>query len=51
MIWSHPYGKAQPIDETTQLIDKVEVPQVLSGYLTEIIEKGRTRLSASDPKK
>ena len=41
------------IDESTQLIDKraidkAEAPQVLSGYLTEIIEKGLARLSADD---
>lgn len=44
------------IDETTQLIDKraidkAEAPQVLSGYLTEIIEKGLARLSADDTEK
>lgn len=41
------------IDETTQLIDKraidkAEAPQVLSSYLTEIIEKALARLSAND---
>ncbi len=41
------------LDESQQLIekcniDKAEAPQILSGYLAEIIEKGLSRLSSDD---
>ena len=44
---------ANKIDDSAQLIDKrnidkAEAPQILSGYLAEIIEKGLSCLSSDD---
>ena len=41
------------LDESRQLIDrrnidKAEAPQVLAGYLSEVIEKGLSRLAGDD---
>ena len=41
------------LDESKQLIEKrsivkAEAPQVLSGYLSEVIEKGLSRLAGDD---